>query len=522
MTDLPNGWAETSIGDLGKWGSGGTPKSDNDSFYGGEIPWIRSGDLPDGPIIDHEVNITPEGLANSSAKWVPEDAVLIAMYGATIGKLGITTYPVTTNQAVAFCQPNEAISSKFLFLGLGNIKQDLIEMGQGGAQPNISQQILKAVPFPLPPLPEQKRIVAKVDGLTTRTARARTDLARIPTLIARYKQRLLALAFSGELIGKKAVSGAHPEPRCWNLPADWEWARFEDVAEIASNLVPPASIPDLPHIAPDNIQSGTAKLLPYRTISEDGLISAKNRFYPGQILYSKIRPYLKKAVIVDFDGACSADMYPINARSILEPKYLLYWLISDDFAQFSALHEGRTVLPKINQKALNSTPFPLPPLHEQIEILRCIESAFNWLDRMIADHAAASKLLPKLDSAILAKAFRGKLVPQDPSDEPARLLLDRILAERQAAPKARRGRTANTSKVKPMSKVTAKPEQRILKDAEEWPKDGLSFEEISIRTPMPHDDMRDALFHLMTGDQPTLEQYFDEVTEAMHIRRVVK
>ena len=199
MSELPQGWAEITIGDVGQWGSGGTPKSDNKSYYGGSIPWIRSGDLPDGPIVAHEIGITEEGLANSSAKWVPEGAILIAMYGATIGKLGISTYPVTTNQAVAFCAVNGAVEPRFLFHGLAAKKQHLIEMGQGGAQPNISQQLLKAVEFPLPPLPEQRRIVAKVDGLTARTARARKELDRIPALIARYKQRLLALALCGGL-----------------------------------------------------------------------------------------------------------------------------------------------------------------------------------------------------------------------------------------------------------------------------------------------------------------------------------
>ena len=343
-------------------------------------------------------------------------------------------------------RPTTGIDAEYLwrFVRQKSFREDAQAVMSGAVgQQRVPADWLKVYPIPLPPLPEQRRIVAKVDGLTARTARARKELNRIPTLIARYKQRLLALAFSGRLIGRKPIQSDYMEAGCWDIPADWRWVRFDEAAEIASNLVPPASIPGLPHIAPDNIESATARLLPYKTIGEDGVISAKNRFYPGQVLYSKIRPYLRKAVLIDFDGACSADMYPINARSSLNAKFLLYWLISDDFAQFSALHEGRTVLPKINQKALNGTPFPLPPLEDQAEIVRRIESAFGWLDRMAADRAAAARLLPRLDAAILSKAFRGELLPQDPNDEPASVLLDRVKAEREAegkGPKKGRGR----------------------------------------------------------------------------------
>ncbi|QUL37599.1 restriction endonuclease subunit S [Erythrobacter sp. JK5] len=519
MSELPEGWAQITVGETGQWGSGGTPSSKNKSFYGGSIPWIRSGDLPDGPIVAHEIGITEEGLANSSAKWVPEGAVLIAMYGATIGKLGISTYPVTTNQAVAFCVVNDAIEPRFLFHGLAAKKQDLIEMGQGGAQPNISQRLLKAVDFPLPPIPEQRRIVAKVDGLAACTARARKELDRIPTLIARYKQRLLALAFSGKIIGKRPSKGKAFDSGCWDVPDDWDWTRFVDVAEIASNLVKPETILDLPHIAPDNIEAGTARLLPYRTIAEDKLISAKNRFYPGQVLYSKIRPYLKKAVIVDFDGACSADMYPISVRSGLNPRYLLYWLISDDFAQFSARHEGRTVLPKINQKALNATPFPLPPLEDQTEVVRRIESAFGWLDRLANEHAVAAKLLPKLDGAILAKAFRGELVPQDPSDEPASALLERVSVERAERAASARTRKSNTKKDRAMVAKPVSTRDQLLDDCKNWPASGLTYEDVAKRVTRPYHEMREALFELLSEAKPQIVQAFDPDREMLVLQR---
>ena len=437
MSGLPEGWAETSIAALGKWGSGGTPKSDNKSFYGGEIPWIRSGDLPDGPITKHEVSITPDGLANSSAKWVPEGSVLIAMYGATIGKLGVTTYPVTTNQAIAFCQPNDAISAQFLFHGLRNIKQDLIEMGQGGAQPNISQEILKAVPFALPPLPEQKRIVAKVDGLTARTARARADLARIPTLIARYKQRLLALAFSGELTAGWRVEAKLPAPQFMSIDSIAEGLRYgtaqkcyEEPKGIAVLRIP-------------NVASGRISLddLKYAELESKEL--AKLILREGDILIVRSngsadlvgRPALVtgKAVGLAYAG------YLIRVRpeqSLVSPKFLTLMLeapnirkvIEDGARSTSGVHN-------VNAKELGALQIPIFHLTEQTEITRRIESSFNWLDRMAADHAAAANLLPKLDAAILAKAFRGELVPQDPADEPASFLLKRISAERGQIPK---------------------------------------------------------------------------------------
>ncbi len=322
-------------------------------------------------------------------------------------------------------------------------------------QQRVPAAYLKEHLLPLPPLTEQKRIVAKLDNLTSRTATARDSLDHIPALIEKFRTRVLALSFNGGLIGKMESETTLPESRCWNLPADWRWVRFEEVATVAASLVRPDSILALPHIAPNNIQSGTAKLLSYQTIGEDGVTSAKQRFYPGQILYSKIRPYLRKAVLVDFDGACSADMYPINVGSQLEAKFLLYWLVSEDFAQFSALREGRTVLPKINKKELNSTPLPLPPKEQQAEIVRRIEIAFAWLDRVSDEYTAASNQLPRLDASILQTAFRGELVPQNINDEPASILIERIKKESEA----RKEKTSSGRK------VVARPHKPIKRGA---------------------------------------------------------
>lgn len=157
----------------------------------------------------------------------------------------------------------------------------------------------------------------------------------------------------------------------WPLPTDWRWAEWKSVARVASNLVSPADYQSVPHIAPNHIESGTGKLLPYRTVAEDEVISAKHLFAPGQLLYSKIRPYLAKAVIVDFLGLCSADMYPIETE--LEPRYLKWWMLSPDFTRFAAGEQARTVLPKINKHALGQLPVPVPPLSEQHRIVNLLE-----------------------------------------------------------------------------------------------------------------------------------------------------
>lgn len=143
------------------------------------------------------------------------------------------------------------------------------------------------------------------------------------------------------------------------LPAGWASAPFDEVASVDSNLVDPAEYLELPHIAPNHIESQTGRMLPYATVRDDGVTSAKHHFRAGHILYSKIRPYLAKAVVVNFEGLCSADMYPVSTA--LEPRYLHRWLISPSFTHLASTKQGRSVLPKINRADLGKLPVPVSP-----------------------------------------------------------------------------------------------------------------------------------------------------------------
>ena len=159
MSDLPQGWDSCSLGELGYWSSGGTPSRRNPDYFGGRIYWIKSGDLPDGPILYTDETITALGLQNSAAKLLPINTICIALYGATIGKLGITTFEAATNQAVANLVADQTlVHTKYVFYFLKSARQHFVELGQGGAQPNISQQIVRESIIPIAPIKEQQQI----------------------------------------------------------------------------------------------------------------------------------------------------------------------------------------------------------------------------------------------------------------------------------------------------------------------------------------------------------------------------
>ncbi|MBD5199984.1 MAG: restriction endonuclease subunit S [Bacteroidales bacterium] len=162
--NVPQGWCFTDLKSIGKWQSGATPSKLNSNYYGKGYPWLNTGDLNDGIIEFVPKEITALALQETPVKLNPVGSVLIAMYGATIGKLGILSFPSTTNQACCSCA-NCYIFNKFLFFFLLSYRDNFIKLGGGGAQPNISKEKIENTILLLPPLEEQKRIVAKIEEL---------------------------------------------------------------------------------------------------------------------------------------------------------------------------------------------------------------------------------------------------------------------------------------------------------------------------------------------------------------------
>ena len=163
--EVPQNWSWTTLGKIGKWQSGSTPNRLNKDYYNGNIPWLKTGDLNDGYITHIPEYITEKALNETSVKLNPTGSVLIAMYGATIGKIGILTFPATTNQACCACEVFNGIDREFIFLFLLSHREEFIKMGGGGAQPNISKEKIINTYIPLPPFTEQKRIINAVNKI---------------------------------------------------------------------------------------------------------------------------------------------------------------------------------------------------------------------------------------------------------------------------------------------------------------------------------------------------------------------
>jgi type I restriction enzyme S subunit len=314
----------------------------------------------------------------------------------------------------------------------------------------------------IPPEKEQRRLVKAISAVLARVDLCGRRLDRVAQILKKFREAVLEAAVSGRLTEEWRIKTGAPvqytlpnsltrygETRLHALPEGWYWARFADVASIDSRLVDPSQYPDSPHIAPNHIESWTGRLLPHGTVASDGVTSGKQQFHAGQVLYSKIRPYLAKAVMVDFDGLCSADMYPLSGKAV-SSRFLHRWLLTRTFTDFASANESRTVLPKINQLALSEIPVPVPPMLEQNEIVRRVEELFQLGEAIQLRYDKTLRSVEKLTPAVLAMGFRGELVPQDPNEEPAGVMLERLRAGRGndgAEAAERSGRRSNGAKL---------------------------------------------------------------------------
>lgn len=413
---LPDNWCWTKLGEVASLYTGNSINSKvKEQKYTNiniGIPYIGTKDIS----FDNEINYANGVHISDHEKFrkAPINTTLLCIEGGSAGKkIGFTTEEVCFgNKLCAFvCK---TICSKLVYYYLQTkIFNKYFLNEHHGLIGGVSVNLLNSINMPLPPLAEQQRIVKRIEGLFAKLDEAKEKTQAALDSFETRKAAMLHKAFTGELTAKwRRENGVSMD--------SWGRRFFNDIADIKSNLVDPAKYMEFPHIAPDNIEKKTGVLLNYNTIYEDKVISGKHHFYPNQILYSKIRPYLSKVVIVDFEGLCSADMYPIEAKE--NRRYLWYFMLSEDFLEQASSAGSRSVLPKINQKELSKLSVSICLPKEQTEIVRILDSFF-------AKEQKAKEICTVLDNidlikkSILARAFRGELGTNDPNDESAVELL---------------------------------------------------------------------------------------------------
>lgn len=466
MIELPSGWARTTLGTVADWGAGGTPSRSEPNFYGGNIPWIKSGELNSRYIKTAEESITEEALKFSSAKLFPAGSVAIAMYGATIGKTAILGIDASTNQACAVGVPVEGLIGKeYLYRLLQNEKAAFIEKGKGGAQPNISQAVIKAHEIGLPPLAEQTRIAVKLDELLTQVDTLKARIDGIPALLKRFRQSVLTAATSGRLTSEQCSSGYD----------EWIRGKLGDFVAI-----------DIGHaFKSSDFSADGVRLLRGQNIEPGSLRWIETKFFPEEKLSSF--EYLlisERDIILAMDRpivsaglklarAKREDLPCLLVQRVCRFKqsqkilndYLMLLLSDYAFSNYLIPNQTGSDIPHISGKQILNYPVTLPPLHEQTEIVRRVEKLLAFADQFEVRVKVAQARIDHLTQSILTRAFRGELVPQDPNDEPASVLLERIKTQRAAAPKARRGRQPGPVKPKVGRTSSCEPLELEAKDS---------------------------------------------------------
>ncbi len=505
--EFPKGWFKINLDQVAIWGSGGTPSRRIPGYFQGDIPWIKTGELKSKYVRDMEEKITEQALQKSSAKIFAKGSVAIAMYGATIGRTSILDVDAASNQACAIAQPIKGIIfNEFLYYYLLSQLREFVKLGKGGAQPNISQTVLKSHPIFLPHYPEQLRIVAKIEELFSELDAGIESLKIARSQLKIYRQAVLKWAFEGKLTAEwrqqrqgklksadelleqikidrenhyqqqfkdwesevknweseggsgkrptkphklKEVRPPHNENtyHLLNLPDGWNWIFPEDIASpenyslgigpFGSNLkVSDYAESGFPLVFVRHITSGDFKinskfisydkfqeLLPHAVKPLDLLVTKMGdppgdcEIYPAKSMQGIITSDCLKFRV--WDKFVNRDFYKYCINSTLVKKQL--GLITKGVAQ-----------KKISLERFRGILLPLPNFQEQNKIVQEIESRLSICDNIETTIEENLQRAESLRQSILKQAFTGKLVPQDPNDEPAAQLLARIQQKQSA------------------------------------------------------------------------------------------
>lgn len=443
-------WEPTTLGEIATWGSGGTPKRSEPSYYkDGNIPWVKTGDLNDEIVDKVSEYITQEGLNKSSAKIFPKGSICMAMYGATIGRTGILGMDAATNQACAVAIVDPSVDSQYLWYFLKASKRKFISIGKGGAQPNISQTVIKNFPFLKPSPEEQKRIVAKLDQFMSRQAKIEGALLRLPGLLRDFRESVLRKAVTGalteewrknykfdteallsELKESHNAAGGHRRGNTaipnidvhnssfMDIPDSWRRIQVREICEPDSPITygivkaGPEIKGGMPYLKVTSYPRNKIAFEKLRHTTPE-IASEYNRssVRAGDVILS-IRGTVGRSVVIpeELDGANIArESARIRPQEKYSSEFLRYVFLSEPCQHTMRLLTKGVAVQGINIGDVSFLVAPLPPYEEQVEIVRRIEVLFAFADRIEERMEGLKEQVDDLPHAVLGRAFRGEL-----------------------------------------------------------------------------------------------------------------
>ena len=422
MNNLPNSWVIAPLEYIARVEMGQSPESRFYNNRGEGLPFFQ-GKTEFGPLYP-----TVRKWCTDPKKIADKDDILLSVR-APVGPTNVATEQCCIGRGLAAVRAHDPISQTYLLHLFRNMESWLSEQGTGTTFAAVSGQFLRSIDVALAPLNEQKRIADKLDAVLARVDACRDRLDRIPAILKRFRQSVLAAATSGKLTEEWREEN--------NITGTWGESTLLSLT---------TKITDGEHITPKRSPSGKF-LLSARNI-QNGSIALGNVDYVDDLEFDRIRRRCNpeigdvllscsgsvgRAAMVDRDNCYvmvrSAAMIRPR-KDLLHTTYLMYCLQSPYLQVQIEAKSKATAQANIFLGAIKELVLPLPELQEQTEIVRRVEALFAYADRFETRHKAARAQVEKLTPAALAKAFRGELVPQDPNDEPASVLLARIHAQR--------------------------------------------------------------------------------------------
>ena len=396
---MPEGWCWRYLSDIGTWQSGATPSRGVKAYFGGSIPWLKTGDLNDDYVKDIPERITDKALKETSVKLNPEGSVLIAMYGATIGKVGILTFPATTNQACCACSELCGVDNRFLFYFLISHKEEFIRQAGGGAQPNISKEVIVNTPIPVPPAEEQKRIVSEIEMWLGVLKDIDKSSLFIHAGINNCKARILDLAIHGKLVPQdhsdepaiELLKRINPDFKPsdnlhykGNLPKGWCFSTIGDLFQHNTGKALNGRERDgdgLRYITTSNLYWDRFDLTEVRTMPFTEVEKEKCRATKGDLLVCEGGDIGRAAIWpYDYDVMIQNHIHRLRPTTNLSVRFFYYIFLL--YKQQGLIGGKGIAILGLSSRELDRMVVPVPPVEEQHRIVAGIKTLFTVLEEI--------------------------------------------------------------------------------------------------------------------------------------------